>query len=91
MRYSGRQLICLLHVVLPTLKTLRYCDSNIPAMDKIYFLMKQADEALLDSQLLLDNQDLFESMRGVILSVYEEELDDFFDEAITERNDECLR
>ncbi len=38
----------LLCAVFPALKVLRYCDSNIPAMDKIYFLVKQVDEALHD-------------------------------------------
>ncbi len=36
--------------------------------------------ALLDSQLLLDYQDLFGSMRGVILSDCKEELDEVFGE-----------
>ncbi len=63
-----KAIYCLLCAVFPALKALRYCNSNIPAMDKIYFLVKQADEALFDSQLLLDDQDLFGSMRGVILS-----------------------
>ncbi len=57
------------------LQAVKYCHSNIPAMDKIHYLMKQADEALLDLQLLLDYQDLFGSMRGVISSDCKEELD----------------
>ncbi len=60
-------------------------------MDKIYFLVKQADEALLDSQLLFDDQDLFGSMRGVILFGCEEKLDNFLGETNAERNDELLR
>ncbi len=75
---------------LPALKAPRYCSSNIPAMDK-FFLMKQAGEPLHDSQLLLDDQDLFGSMRGVILSDCKEELDEVFGEIDTERNDEILR
>ncbi len=60
-------------------------------MDKIYFLVKQADKALIDSQLLLDIQDRFGSMRGVILSDCEEKLDEVFGETNTEWNDELLR
>ncbi len=47
-------------------------------MDNIFFLVKQAVEALLDFQKFFDNKDLFGSMRGVILSDHEQELDDFF-------------
>ncbi len=60
-------------------------------MDKIYFLVKQADDALCDSQFLLDDQDLFGSMRGVVLSDCTEELDEVFGETNTERADELLR
>ncbi len=81
----------LLRAVFPALKALRYCDSNIPAMDKIYFLVKQADDALHDSQLILDDQDLFGSMRGVVLSNCDEELDEVFGDTNTERTDELLR
>ncbi len=61
-----KAIYCLLCAVFPALKTLRYCDSNIAAMDKIYYLVKQVDDALIDSQLLFDDQDLFGSIRGVI-------------------------
>ncbi len=40
-----KAIYCLLHAVFPALKALQYCDSNISAMDKIYFLVKQAGEA----------------------------------------------
>ncbi len=60
-------------------------------MDKLYFLVKQADKALIDSQLLLDDRDLFGSMRGVILSYCKEEWDEVFGETTKERNDELLR
>ncbi len=83
-----KAIYCLLHAVFPALIALRYCDSNIPAMDKIYYLVKQADDALIDSQLLLDDQDLFGSMRGVVLSDCKEEWDEVFGETNTERNDE---
>ncbi len=61
---------------------------HFPAMDENFFLVKQVDEALFDSQLFLNDQDLYGSMRGVILSNCNKELDEVFD---TERNDELLR
>ncbi len=76
---------------LSCLDALRYCNSNIPTMDKIFFLVKQADDALFDSQLLLDDQDLFGSMRGVVLTDCVEEMDEVFGDTNTERNDEFLR
>ncbi len=60
-------------------------------MYKIYFLVMHADDALHDLQLLLDDQDLFGSMRGVMLSNCDEELDEVFGDANTERIDELLR
>ncbi len=53
--------------------------------------MKPVDEALLDSQKLLNDEDLFGSMKGVVLSDCEQELDEIFGETSTERNDEFLR
>ncbi len=55
-----KAIYCLFCDVFPALKVLRYCDSNISARDKIIFLVKWVDYALLDSQLLLDDQDLYE-------------------------------
>ena len=86
-----KAIYCLLRAVFPALKALRYCDSNIPAMDKIYFLVKRADDALHDSQLLLDGQYLFGSMRAVMVSYCDEELDEVFGDTNTERSDELLR
>ncbi len=57
---------CLLHALFPALKALMYCHSNIHAIDKIIFLVKKADGALLDSQKSLDNKNIFGSMRVVI-------------------------
>ncbi len=53
--------------------------------------MKQAYDALLDSQLLLNDQDLFGSMIGVVLSDFEEELDEVFGDTNAERNNDLLR
>ncbi len=35
-----KAIYCFLRAVFPALKALQYCDSNIPAMDKVYFLVK---------------------------------------------------
>ncbi len=53
-------------------------------MGEILFLVKQADEALLESQLLL-NKDLIGSMREVIWSDCKQELDEAFGKTNTER------
>ncbi len=60
-------------------------------MDKIYFLVKQADEALQQLRILLDDQDLFGSMRGSSLQECIKEYDEVFGETNTERNDQVLR
>ncbi len=60
-------------------------------MDKIDFLVKQAADALHDLQLLLDDQDLFGSIWGVVFSDCKEELDEVFGVTSTERNNELLR
>ena len=86
-----KAIYCLLRAVFPALKALRYCNSNIPAMDKIYFLVKRADEALQLSQILLDDQDLFGSMRGSSLHECIEEYNEVFGETNTERNNKVLR
>ncbi len=48
-----KAIYCLLHAIFPALKALRYCNSNIPAMDKIFFLVKGLDEALLIHSCLM--------------------------------------
>ncbi len=44
----GRQFIVSSLLCFFALKAFRYCDSNLPAMDKIYFLVKEANEAFLE-------------------------------------------
>ncbi len=43
----------------PTLRALRYCDENKPAMDKIYYLYDRAEKALLISNSLLSDYSIF--------------------------------
>ncbi len=49
-------------------------------MDKIYFLVKQVNQSLHDTQNLLDDEGLFGPMRGVVLFDCKQELDKFFGE-----------
>ncbi len=77
--------------VFPALKALQYCDSNTPAMDKIYFLVHCANEALLNSKKSRDDENLFGLMKDVTVVNCELELEEVFGEANTERQDEMLR
>lgn len=49
----------LLRSVFPALRTLRYCDSNTPAMDKLYYLTHRVTRALHNSAQMLDDTTLF--------------------------------
>ncbi len=53
--------------------------------------MKQPDDALLDSQKLLNDKYQFRSMKGVTSMDCEQELDKVFEETSTERKIELLR
>ncbi len=44
-----------MHAVFPVLKALHHCDSNIPSMDKIFYLTKRAGDAILKSVNNLDD------------------------------------
>lgn len=72
-------------------KVLCNCNSNTPAVDKIYFLVRCADEALLRSQKCLDDEGLFGPMKGVMVSDYDLKLDQVFGEPNPECKDEDLR
>ncbi len=81
-----KAIFCLHSAVFHALTALRYCDSNIHTMDKKFFLMTKTCEILLDSQKLLDDEDLFGPMSGVALSDCKQELNKVFGETNTERN-----
>ncbi len=49
----------MMRAVFPALCAMRYCDANVPAMDKIYYLVKRVDYALLSSQPMLNDEELF--------------------------------
>ncbi len=57
---------CLMWAEFPALCALRYCDANILAIDKIYYLVKRVDFALLSSQTILNDESLFESMSDAL-------------------------
>ncbi len=65
-------------------------DSDKPSMDKIFFLVKWVNNALLKSQVLLDDEDLFGPMKGVALVECKDELAEDFGESYMEWSDELL-
>ncbi len=58
-----KAICCLLRAVFPDLKALQYCDANYLAMDKIYYLVHRANDAILMSALDFDDVDLFRPMQ----------------------------
>ncbi len=58
-----KAIYCLHIAVFPALLWFQH-----PCNEQIFFLVKRAEEELLDSNKFFDNGDLFGSMRGVILS-----------------------
>lgn len=52
----------LLRAIFPVLRALRYCDSNTPAMDKIYYLTNRATDAINKSMLSLNDTSIFAEM-----------------------------
>ena len=51
----------LLQAVFPALRCLRFCDGNIPAMDKVYALTHRTSIAIDKSIDALNNADMFRS------------------------------
>ena len=49
----------MLRAVFLALKEVHYCDSNVPAMDKLFHLMKRAEDAILKSTKELDGLAIF--------------------------------
>jgi hypothetical protein len=56
-----RALYVLLRAVYPALRVLRYCDSNEPMMDKLYYLSYRATQALKKSIECLDDEATFDN------------------------------
>ncbi len=65
----------------PALKALRYCDSNIPAMNKVLFQVKKADAAIDKSSSMLNDKEMFVALDKCLITGCEEELDEMFGES----------
>ena len=76
-----RAIYCLMRAVFPALCAMRYCDANVPAMDKIYYLVKRVDYALLSSQPILNDEELFGPMYGDLCEGVCDELKTVFGES----------
>ncbi len=76
--FFWKGMVCLLRIVFPALKALRYCCSNVPSVAKINFLVRRADAAIDNSSSLLNNEELFCSPDNCVITLCEEKLDDFF-------------
>ena len=68
----------LLWAVYPALKALRFCNSNIPAMDKIYYLTRKAEETILKSVQDLDDDKIFGPSGSVAFSGCDDEFEEIF-------------
>jgi hypothetical protein len=56
-------LYIILHCVFPALRALRYCDASRPVMEKIFFLSHRTTEAILRSQEVLNDPNLFGALK----------------------------
>ncbi len=70
-----------MRAVFPALCAMRYCDANVPTMDKIYYLVKRVDYALLSSQSILNDEKLFGSMNGDLCEGVRDKLKTVFGES----------
>ncbi len=66
----------LLRSVFPVLMVIRFCDTNKPAMDKIYYLCDRAENALLRSSSLLSNHSLFGCLEMEFIEGVDEKLEE---------------
>ena len=57
---TGRLLRC----VFPALRALRFCDASRPVMDKIFFLSHRTTEAIIRSQDVLNDPNLFGALKS---------------------------
>ncbi len=67
-----------MRAVFPSLQSIRYCDANIPTINKIYFLVKRVDYALLSSQSISNDEGLL--MHGALCDGVNDKLDTVFGE-----------
>ena len=57
-------LYILLRCVFPALRALRFCDASRPVMDKIFFLSHRTTEAIIRSQDVLNDPNLFGALKS---------------------------
>ena len=69
-----KTLYALLRAVFPALRALRYCDSNIPAMDKIAMLTHRTTVAIGKSKSSFNDENLFGSKASFTLQAEEAEV-----------------
>ncbi len=62
----------------PALKALRYCDSNVPAMEK--YFSGEKDVAIEKSSSMINDEELFGCADSSLVTGCEEELDEVFGE-----------
>ncbi len=73
-----RVIYCLMRAMFPALCVLRYCVANIPVMDKMYYLVKMLDDALLSSQTILNDEGFFGSMSSALCDRVNKEISTVF-------------
>ena len=73
----------LLRAVFSALRLLRYCDSNTPAMDKVYMLSHRTTVAIEKSVEALNDEELFGDAEGMDSSYFEEEAQEVYGDSGT--------
>ena len=74
----------LIHAVFHKLWALRYCNSNNPAMDKIYYLLHQASVAVgksgnnLNDETLVDTLESDKDLKAEVTKVFGENKDEMY-------------
>ncbi len=70
-----------MRAVFPALCAMIYYDANVPTMDMIYYLVKRVYYALLRSQPILTDKELFGPMNGALCDGVSNELSTVFGES----------
>ncbi len=76
-----RSINFLMRAVSPAPCAMRDRDANVPAIKKMYYLMKRVDYILLSSQPILNDEELFGPMYGVLCGGVSNELSTVFGES----------
>ena len=73
----------LLRAVFSALRLLHYCDSNTPAMDKVYMLSHRMTVAIEKSVKVLNDEELCGDAKGMDSSYFEEEAQEVYGDSGT--------